>query len=162
MSRSIWIDKAESLYATYLNVVNLLQAPVMLAIRGYWGWQFFHTGWGKLTGLDQVTEFFTQLGIPAPHLNALIAGSTECFGGLLLLLGLGSRLVSVPLAFTMLVAYATASRDALLGVFHDPDTFIQADPFLFLLTAVLVLSFGPGYFSLDTVVKKVLERRRAA
>ena len=109
-----------------------------------------------------MTDFFTSLGIPFPHFNAMMAGATECVGGLLLLVGLGSRLVSIPLSVTMLVAYATAHRDALLGVFSDPDTFLQQEPFLFLLTALVVLAFGPGLLSLDTLIERWLERRRAA
>jgi putative oxidoreductase len=84
-------------------------------------------------------------------LNALVAGAVECFGGLLLLAGLGARLVSVPLAFTMAVAYVTADREALAAIFSDPDKFTGAAPFLFLLASLLVLAFGPGRFSLDAV-----------
>ena len=43
-----------------------LQSPLLLAIRLYWGWQFTQDGWGKLTHLDSVTEFFTTLNLPAP------------------------------------------------------------------------------------------------
>lgn len=156
------IAKGEVLYGHFTRVANLLPHPVMAILRGYWGYQFFQTGKGKLSDLASVTDFFTSLGIPAPHFNAMMAGATECFGGLLLLVGLGSRLISVPLSITMMVAYATAHRDAVLGIFTDPDTFLQQEPFLFLLTAVLVLAFGPGAFSLDTLVKKFVEKRHAA
>ncbi len=72
-----------------------LQPLLLLLIRGWWGWSFFLTGKGKLTHLEKTTAFFTELNLPLPKLNAIMAGSTECFGGLLLLLGLGSRLVRV-------------------------------------------------------------------
>src|SRR5438105_14582962 len=36
---------------------------------------FIGTGWGKLHDLDKVTGFFTELGIPAPGFNALLASS---------------------------------------------------------------------------------------
>jgi putative oxidoreductase len=77
---------------------------------------------------------------------------------LLLLVGLCSRLVSVPLAFTMLVAYFTADREALVGIFSEPDKFLAADPFLFLLTTLIVLAFGPGVFSLDWLIARKLRR----
>lgn len=157
-----WIATGEGLYAKFAKVANLLPHPVLAVLRGYWGFQFFQTGKGKLMDLTSVTDFFTTLGIPAPHFNAIMAGVTECFGGLLLLVGLGSRLVSIPLSVTMMVAYATAHREALLGIFSDPDTFLQQEPFLFLLTAVLVLCFGPGWFSADTLVKKFFDKRHAA
>ena len=131
-----------------------LQSPLLLVLRLYWGGSFVQTGWGKLTHLDKTAAFFADLGLPLPTLNALAAGATECFGGALLLVGLCSRWVSVPLIFTMLVAYATAERESLTAIFSDPDKFTGATPFLFLLACVLVFAFGPGRFSLDAVWRR--------
>jgi len=131
-----------------------LQPVLLLIIRGWWGWSFFLTGKGKLLHLEKTTSFFTDLGLPLPKLNAIMAGSTECVGGLLLLLGLGSRLVSVPLIFTMLVAYATADKEALAAILSDPDKFTGAAPFLLLLASVIVFTFGPGKLSLDALLFK--------
>ena len=134
------------------GLVSCLQSPLLLVIRLYWGWSFAQTGWGKLMNLDRTAGFFESLHIPMPKLNALMAGSTECFGGLLLALGLFARPVSVPLTFTMLVAYATADREALQALFSDPDKFTGAAPFLFLFATLIVLAFGPGKISLDTLL----------
>lgn len=120
------------------------------------------TGRGKLMNVDRTAEFFAGLGLPAPLLNAYAAGATECFGGLLLLLGLGSRLTAVPLAFTMLVAYATAHRDVLQGLFSNPDGFVSAPPFQFLFAALLVLVFGPGPLSIDGLLARSRTRNLAA
>ena len=144
----------KKLYALYVGLVSKLQSPFLLIIRLYWGWQFFLTGKGKLLNLDRTAGFFASLNIPAPKLNAIMAGSTECFGGLLLLLGLGSRIVTVPLIFTMLVAYFAADPDKIKGIFNNPDAFVTAAPFLFLLTCVIVLIFGPGCFSLDAIIAR--------
>ena len=130
------------------------QPVLLLIVRGWWGWSFFLTGKGKLMNLDKTASFFGDLGLPLPKLNAIMAGSTECFGGLLLLLGLGSRLVSVPLIFTMLVAYATADKEAVAAIFSDPDKFTGATPFLFLLACLVVFAFGPGKISLDALLFK--------
>ncbi|MSU24585.1 MAG: DoxX family protein [Opitutus sp.] len=131
-----------------------LQCALLLVIRGWWGWSFFLTGKGKLLNLEKTTAFFTDLGLPLPKLNAILAGGTECVGGLLLLVGLGSRLVSVPLIFTMVVAYATADKEALAAIFSDPDKFTSAAPFPFLLASLIVFAFGPGRFSLDALLFK--------
>ncbi len=136
----------------------LFQPPLLLAIRLYWGWQFFLTGRGKLTHLGRTTEFFQSLHIPAPGFNALLAGATECVGGLLLALGLASRLVSVPLAFVTIVAYLTAEIDNLKQIFSNPDKFVTADPFLFMLAALIVFAFGPGRFSVDWLIAQKLRR----
>lgn len=142
------------LLAKFESLATFLQSPLLLAVRLYWGWQFVQTGWGKLMHLDKTTEFFTGLGLPLPRLNAIAAGSTESLGGLLLLLGLFARPASVPLIFTMIVAYATAESEALHAVFSDPNKFLSADPFLFLLASLIVLAFGPGKLSLDALFLK--------
>jgi putative oxidoreductase len=143
-------------YGKYTSAADCLQSPLLLAIRLYWGWQFCQTGWGKLNNLGRTTEFFTGLGIPLPGINAALAGATECFGGLLLLIGLASRLTAIPLIFTMIVAYLTADMDAVKGIFADPDSFVTAAPFLFLLASLVILSFGPGKISADHLIARRL------
>ena len=142
----------EKTYRLLITIGNALRSPLLLVMRLYWGWQLFLTGKGKLMNLDRTAGFFESLHIPMPKLNAFMAGSTECFGGLLLLLGLASRLISIPVAVTMIVAYLTADMEAVRSIFSDPDKFITAAPFMFLFTAVLVLSCGPGVFSLDAII----------
>ena len=129
-----------------------LQSPVLLVLRLYWGWSFFQTGLGKLKHLERTTEFFATLSLPLPKVNAALAGTTEAVGGLLLLVGLCSRLAALPLIFTMVVAYATAERDAVAALFSDPEKFTGAAPFLFLLVAVVVFAFGAGRYSVDRVL----------
>jgi len=143
-------------YRLLIKAAECLQSPLLLAIRLYWGWHFFQTGRGKLMHIDKVTEFFRSLHIPFPAFNVYLASGTECIGGLLLLAGLGSRLVCLPLIFTMIIAYATAEIDTVKGIFSNPDKFVSADPFLFMLTAIIVLAFGPGVFSIDWLIEKKL------
>jgi putative oxidoreductase len=149
------------LYRLWVSLISKLQSPFLLIIRLYWGWQFFLTGKGKLMNLDRTAGFFASLNIPMPKLNAILAGSTECFGGLLLLLGLGSRIATVPLIFTMIIAYVTADSDKIKGIFSNPDAFVTAAPFLFMLTAIIVLIFGPGVFSLDAVIARIRGQKKA-
>lgn len=135
-------------------VADFLQSPLLLVIRLYWGWQCAQTGWGKLTHLERTADFFASLHIPLPKLNAIMAGATECGGGALLALGLFARPAAVPLIGVMLVAYATADRDALFAIATDPDKFVTAAPFLFLLAFLIVLVFGPGKLALDALFGK--------
>jgi putative oxidoreductase len=128
---------------------TLLQSLVLLIARIYWGWGFFQTGKGKLSDLQKPTEFFQSLGIPLPHFQAILAGLTECVGGLLLLVGLFSRLISLPLMFLLCVAYLTADIDAVKAIFSDSDKFVAAAEFQFLFAVILVLVFGPGKISID-------------
>lgn len=132
------------------NFGNALQSPLLLLIRLFWGYQFFISGLGKFLHLDDIAQFFGSLGIPFPYWNVVLAGSAELIGGALLFVGLFSRIVSIPLLATMLVAYATAHRDSLISLAGlDPEPFLQQGPFLFAYAAVIVFCFGPGKFSLD-------------
>jgi putative oxidoreductase len=136
----------------FVKLANLLQSPFLLAIRLYWGWLFFQTGWGKLHSIPHVTEFFQDLHIPFPVVNAWFVSGLECFGGLLLMAGLGSRLIAFLLAFDMVIAYITADLKALKSIFTDSDKFVHAAPFAFLFATLTVLAFGPGKFSLDWLI----------
>jgi putative oxidoreductase len=144
----------KNFYRLLTHLGNLLQSPVLLLLRLYWGWQLFLTGKGKLVNLDTTANFFASLNIPLPKLNAFMAGSVECVGGLLLFIGLGSRLVSIPVAFTMVVAYITADAAALRAFLTDPGQFTGAAPFPFLLVSLLVLAFGPGALSVDALLAR--------
>lgn len=135
-------------------VAGLLRPIFLLVIRLYWGWEFFLTGKGKLMNLERTTNFFASLNIPMPKVNAIAAGSTEMVFGLLLALGLGGRVVPVPLIGVMVVAYLTSEQAALHVFFSNPDKFLTADPFLFLLAAVIIFVFGPGKLSLDALFAK--------
>ncbi len=147
-------------YRLLVSVASSFQSLVLLALRLYWGWQFFADGKGKLLHLQNVVNYFGQdLHIPFPYFNALLASATECGGGLLLLVGLGSRLVAVPLIFTMVIAYLTAEIDKVKHIFSDPDKFVTADPFLYLLASVIILVFGPGVFSIDWILAKKFGRK---
>ena len=50
----------------------------------------------------------------------------------------------------------TADFEAVSSVFSDPDKFAKADPFPFLLAALIVLMFGAGRFSVDALIKRRL------
>ena len=63
----------------------------MLVLRVYFFWQLFLSGKGKLLNIEATAEFFGSLNIPMPLVSAYLAGATECFGGLLLVVGLASR-----------------------------------------------------------------------
>src|SRR5258708_18682630 len=89
-----------------------LQSPFLLGLRLYFFWQLFLTGQGKLANIGKVSEFFASLGIPLPTLNAYFIGSLECFGGLLLMIGLASRPLALLVLLSMSVAYVTADFGA--------------------------------------------------
>ena len=145
-----WIER----YFGITERASLLQSPFLLLVRLYWGWQFAQTGWGKLHNLAKITDFFMTLNIPFPAANAHFVAGLEFVGGLLLIVGLGTRLVGLLLAGNMLVAYWTADHEALTSIISDPGKFYVADPFTFLFVSVIVLIFGAGLFSVDALIAK--------
>ena len=147
-------DRLRRAYAIFALWAASLQSLFLLFVRVYWGWQFWQTGWGKLHNLPHVVEFFTRLGIPAPALNAYFVSSLECFGGVLLAVGLGSRILAFMFTIDMIVAYVTGDRAALLSIFSKPDDFMAAAPFTFLMASLIILIFGPGRFALDYLIER--------
>src|SRR5215471_7161614 len=113
----------ERLYALFLKVANALRSPFLLFIRIVFGWQFLQTGIGHFTHMDKTVAFFTDLHIPAPSFTAHFVSGLETVGGILLILGLASRLISVPLLINMIVAFITADREAWTSFFSDSGKF---------------------------------------
>ena len=125
------------------------------AARVVLGYVFLTSGWGKLHSLDQVTEYFAQLGIPAPAIQAAFVSGVEFFGGILLLAGLLTRVASFMLACTMTVALFTGVRDKIHG-FDDLTGQIE---FLYLLLLVWLTIAGAGILSIDAWLSRLIRRR---
>jgi putative oxidoreductase len=156
------IQKAEAAYIWFLKLVNSLQSPVLLLIRLDWGYQFWESGWAHFNNMSDFIVMFEKLHIPAPSLNAHFIAALEAGGGILLALGLGSRIISLLLAGDMFVAFITAERESLQSIFSDPDKFFNASPHNFLFIALLILAFGPGKLSLDHLIAAYRKKRAPA
>jgi putative oxidoreductase len=143
--------------AAYMHACTLLswlQSPLLLAIRLYWGWQFTQDGWGKLTHLDRVAQFFASLNLPAPSMTALAVALVELAGGILFTFGVASRLVSLVLFVNMTMAYLSVPDDR-VNFFHilsKPDDFYGATPYTYWFAALLILILGPGWIAVDTLI----------
>lgn len=140
-------------------IVNLLiLLPARIASHFAWagplimrlivGYVFMMSGWGKLNNLPQITQNFTEWGILFPKIMTPFVSGVEFFGGIMLILGLFTRIPAAMLAFTMLVAIKSAkweavdSLETLLG-FEEATYFAG---FLWLAIA------GPGAVSLDRLL----------
>jgi putative oxidoreductase len=113
---------------------------------------FRAAGWGKVNNLEKVTGFFTELGIPMPGLNAVVVSYSELVCGALLIVGLGSRLATIPLVVSMAVALLTAKRADIHGL---ADLFGTVE-FTYLALLLVVAVAGPGPFSLDHLLMRRL------
>ncbi len=145
-----------SFYSGFAALLARLQSPLLLAIRLYWGFQFTQDGWGKLTHLDKVTEFFTSLSLPAPHMTALAVASIEFCGGILFAFGVLSRLTSLVLFVNMTMAYLSVPDDRVnfTHILSKPEDFYGASPYTYWFAALLILILGPGAIAVDTFLLK--------
>jgi uncharacterized membrane protein YphA (DoxX/SURF4 family) len=94
-----------------LDRLQVLDFLGPLALRLYLAPVFWVAGMNKASGFNDVVEWFGNadwgLGLPLPWLMAALATAAEAGGAVLLLLGLGTRLVTIPLMITMMVAAVT-------------------------------------------------------
>ncbi len=111
---------------------------------------FIPSGWGKLTHLDKVVQFFTSLGIPAPRLQAPFVAAVELGCGALVLLGLFTRIAAIPLISTMVVAILTAK----IKEVKDYSDFLSLSEYLFSVLLVWLIVKGAGAISLDTILSR--------
>ncbi len=143
-------------YERFAFVIGKAECGLLLAIRLYWGIQFAQDGWGKLTHLARVTEFFASLNLPAPGLTAHAVALIELAGGILFAFGIASRLVSLVLFVNMTMAYLSVPDDR-INFFHilsNPSDFYSATPYTYWFAALLILILGPGWIAVDTLIKR--------
>jgi len=126
---------------------TILPRLILAAIFiGYGGQKLFGLFGGP--GLEGVTQFFGSLGIPAPGLMAVFVAIVEFGGGILILLGLFTRITSLLHMGVMVVAIVTVHLSN--GFFVSNGGF--AWPLaVFGLSSVLVV-MGGGALSLDTMI----------
>jgi putative oxidoreductase len=155
------LDIGKNAYGRFASLLNLVQSPLLLAIRLYWGYQFVQDGWGKLTHLTKVADFFSTLGLPAPWLAALMVALVEFAGGIFFALGLASRLTSLVLFVNMTMAYLSVPDDRVnfSHILSKPDDFYGASPYTYWFAALLILVFGPGIFAVDWILGRRLNSR---
>ena len=97
-----------SIHSGILRPLQHLDGLAPLALRLYLVPVFWMAGTQKIAGMENTIDWFGNsewgLGLPFPWLLAHLAAYTEAIGALLLLLGLATRWISIPLIATMLVA----------------------------------------------------------
>jgi putative oxidoreductase len=129
-------------------------APLLTRLA--FGTAFFFTGRGKWANFERTAGFFTELGIPLPQLNAAFVSSLELVGGILLILGLGTRIVAALLSCSMVVALLTADKPKFLESLASGDvTDVTSVPFL--LAMLWLALYGAGPVSLDALVSRWLK-----
>lgn len=126
--------------------------PALLT-RLFVGYFFFTSGWDKVHDLADFTANFQSWGIPHPAFNAALSAYTECIGGALTMLGLGTRFVSIPMIINMVVAVLSVK----LKEVSDLVDFVNLDEPLYALAFVWLFFSGAGWLSADALVKVLVK-----
>jgi putative oxidoreductase len=142
----------KNFYSKCAHFVDLLlQSPILLMIRLIWGWQFLQGGIGKFENIDKIVESFNSIGIVLPTFSAYLVASIETIGGALLILGFLTRLTSIFLAVIMVVALSTVHHNSVMVFLENQAPLFAETAFIFLIIMLIILAFGPGFYSLDRI-----------
>ena len=157
------------------NLMNWLAHPPVngpkstLLLRLMAGGVFFWEGILKFVYANQGVGRFTKLGMPFPEFTANFVGSLEIVGGLMLILGLGTRFIAIPFVIEMIVAVLSTKISLYLGTFplplpsSPPQVGIWAvlhevrSEYAQIITVIFLLLNGPGPISVD---KRLAKRER--
>ncbi len=140
----------KKLYLLYRGFVERLKDWPPLVFRLILAYGFFEPALKKWSNMEAIAQWFASMHYPLPTLNAYLAATTEISGSILLLLGLGTRLISLPLMFVMLVAIFTV---------HIGNGFAAGSngfeiPLYYLAMLFSLVVTGSGKFSLDYLIWK--------
>lgn len=125
-----------------------LRLPIGITFMAHGAQKLF--GWFGGYGLEGTGQWMASIGLTPGYLMALMAGSSEFFGGLLLIIGLLIRPTSAVLAFTMLMAIVTVHLDNGLFMSNNGYEFGLA---LLAATVSLTIS-GAGKMSIDSMIAR--------
>ena len=141
-----------------LQILHNVEWIGPLTVRVVFGYFWLETGIAKVHNLESFTMRFMGWGIPFPAFSAGLSAWTELIGGLLLMLGLFTRLVCIPMLINMAVAVTLVVSSNLMGL----DDYVEADEVVYSLIFFWLLIAGPGKASLDTLLARALGIRTYA
>lgn len=132
-------------YFTAIDSLKNLKSLPLLLLRLILAVGFYGPAMMKVKNIDNIISWFESINIPLPTLNAYLATGTETLGFVLLALGLGTRLMAIPLIITMIVAIVTV---------HLPHGFEAGSngfeiPLYYIIMLFTLVVFGSGKYSLD-------------
>lgn len=134
----------------YVETAKKLSDLPPLFLRLMLAYGFYGPAMQKVSNIQGVIDWFTEMGLPAPALNAYMAAGTEVTGIVLLTLGLATRFISVPMCVVMLVAIKTVHLE---NGFSCGDNGFEV-PFYYLLMLFSLIVTGPGRLSVDAIIKR--------
>ena len=148
------LNKLVSTYNRTTKKLEFLNDIILLTIRLVLAYGFYVTASMKWQNIGGVAGWFGELGIPFPVINAYLAASTEVLGVILLTLGLATRIISIPLIITMIVAIVTVHWQ---NGFESGNNGFEIPLYYMLLLFVLLIR-SSGKYGFDHFIKgKILK-----
>jgi putative oxidoreductase len=140
----------KKIYLGYASKIEMLKDLSPLIFRLLLAYGFYEPAMNKLSDIHAIGEWFESMKLPAPYFQAYLATFTECAGIVLLVLGLGTRIITIPLIVTMLVAIKTV---------HWGNGFAAANngyeiPLYYMIMLLSLLFTGAGKLSVDHLLAK--------
>ncbi|MEY3360114.1 MAG: hypothetical protein RI923_1374 [Pseudomonadota bacterium] len=139
----------------------------LLAVRVLMGWEYLEAGLEKFRGQNWFADIQSQFPFPFSVVPSTISWQMatwfEIFGGMALIIGLGTRFFALSLIILTVVAISavhwpadwTTVSELLKGYVITEDGFGNFKlPVLFLAMITAILFYGPGKLSLDALIRR--------
>jgi putative oxidoreductase len=139
-----------NIYLNFIKKMEVLKDLPLLFTRLVLAYGFFGPATMKWSGINNVISWFDSMDYPLPAVSAYLAATTEIVGVFLLLFGLGTRIISMPLMFVMFVAISTVH----MGNGFEASNNGFEIPLYYLFMLFVLLVNGPGKYSLDYLLSK--------
>jgi putative oxidoreductase len=138
------------MYQIAVDKLKLARDIPALLFRLVLAYGFYMPAMMKWDDIGAIAGWFEGMGIPFPTLNAYLAATTEFAAVILLPLGLATRIISIPLIITMIVAIVTVH---LGNGFNAGDNGFEI-PLYYILMLFSLLVTGSGKISVDHLINK--------
>lgn len=145
--------KIIAMYRNITDKLDKLQDIPLLFLRLILAYGFYMPAMMKWGNINGIIEWFDGMGIPMPTLNAYLAATTEMAAVILLPLGIATRIISIPLMFTMVVAIVTVHWG---NGFNAGDNGFEIPLYYMLMLFVLLIN-GAGKISVDHLIKQRIQ-----
>ena len=127
------------------SVLNNLRSFALLVARLVVAYGFSSPAIAKIKSMDNTINQLVSMKIPMPEVSAYLLAGIELVGILLLMVGLFTRYISIPLLFIMCVA---------IYLIHFNNGFYAVNngfeiPLYYAIFCMIFISFGAGKFSFD-------------
>ncbi len=147
--------KLKTAYFTFTDQLTKINDLPLLAMRLVLAYGFYIPVRNKWEDIHAIGDWFAAMNYPAPLFNAYLAASVEAWGVILLILGLATRLISIPLIVTMLVAIVTVHWEN--GFEGGSNNGFEIPLYYIIMLSTLFIN-GGGKFSLDYLINKYVNK----